>query len=292
MKLIRQKQILKQNSLIVFLAIIASCLFSNPSIGSQSTDNDGAQYVWLNQVKPANSIIKKYAIPNGYKRIITKSGSYEQFLQNLPLKPKNSELVKYDGSNVWPNNHADSIIEIDVGTRDIQQCADVVIRLYAEYLYQQKRYDDLSFNFTSGDAFPYQDYLSGKRAVVSGHSVNWAFGNRSEDTYDNFRKWLDTIFVYAGTASLARDLKRVSIKDAKIGDVFIDPGFPGHAVLIVDLAIDANGHKKAILIQGFTPAQSPHVIKSFDTDAWFSLHEGQDIDTPLWRFKASQLYRF
>lgn len=51
------------------------------------------------------------------------------------------------------------------------------------------------------------------------------------------------VYIYAGTASLEKELKPKPIADLSIGDVFIRGGSPGHAMLIVDVALNETGKK-------------------------------------------------
>ncbi|MBV6655135.1 MAG: hypothetical protein KI786_15320 [Mameliella sp.] len=46
----------------------------------------------------------------------------------------------------------------------------------------------------------------------------------------------------------------------KAGDILITPGSPRHAVIIVGRAVNANGAPVYLLAQGYTPAQSIHII--------------------------------
>ena len=64
------------------------------------------------------------------------------------------------------------------------------------------------------------------------------------------------VFSYAGTASLSRELAPVNYQDMKIGDVFIQGGHPGHAVIVVDIAVHPKTKKKVFLLaQSYMPAQ-------------------------------------
>ena len=61
--------------------------------------------------------------------------------------------------------------------------------------------------------------------------------------------------MYAGSYSLGRDLAPVTeLTEMQIGDMFIDGGFPGHVVIVVDMAVDtAGGDRVYLLAQGFHP---------------------------------------
>ena len=56
-------------------------------------------------------------------------------------------------------------------------------------------------------------------------------------SYKTFRKYLNMVFMYAGTASLSKELRTVPYTSLQAGDVFIKGGSPGHAVIVVDVAI-------------------------------------------------------
>ena len=117
--------------------------------------------------------------------------------------------------------------------------------------------------------------------------------NGAQDTgLKSFRKYLDVVFMYAGTYSLARELNSVNIDNLKIGDVFIQGGSPGHAVLVVDVVFNVSTSKKRFLLaQSYMPAQDIHVLYDFTTKSpWFE--PGDLIETPEWIFYAQDLKRF
>ena len=106
---------------------------------------------------------------------------------------------------------------------------------------------------------------------------------------------MDIIFAYAGTLSLEKELIPVHISEIQIGDVFIQGGSPGHAVIIVDLAEDINGNKIFLLAQSYMPAQDIHVLKNPENreiSPWYSVNFEADLKTPEWTFKKSDLKRF
>ena len=103
--------------------------------------------------------------------------------------------------------------------------------------------------------------------------------------------------MYAGTASLSKELKVVTDKkEMQIGDVFIVGGFPGHAVLIVDMCENKKTGEKLFLIQqSYMPAQEIHVLKNFNNDElspWYSINYYSELKTPEWTFESNQLKRF
>lgn len=52
------------------------------------------------------------------------------------------------------------------------------------------------------------------------------------------------VFMYAGTASLSKELRTVPYTSLQAGDVFIKGGSPGHAVIVVDVAIHPKTKRK------------------------------------------------
>ena len=77
-----------------------------------------------------------------------------------------------------------------------------------------------------------------------------------------------------------------------VRDVFIKGGFPGHAVLVLDLARASDKRGVALLGQSYMPAQNLHVLRPRAGAVWFELDRHRDVKTPFWRpFPWSSLRR-
>ena len=94
--------------------------------------------------------------PVGFTR--QETDGYGAYLRNLPLKPVGTLVKHYDGTVKGYQDGAYAVVDMEIGTRDLQQCADAVMRLRAEYLWHNKKYDQIHFNFTSGFR---ADYVKG-----------------------------------------------------------------------------------------------------------------------------------
>ena len=179
----------------------------------------------------------------------------------------------------------------------MQQCADAVIRLRAEYLFKTKKFGEIKFHFTSGDLMKWNEYKNGTRAFVNGNSVSFRKTENLDDSYQNFRNYLDLIFTYSGTISLNKETFPVTDnKNLKSGDVLITAGSPGHVVFIAGVSKNAEGKKLYLLAEGFTPAQSIHVLKNpFDPkiSPWYELDvNSEQTKTARYLFKPTNFRRF
>lgn len=235
---------------------------------------------------------ERFAPPPGCRRLDPAAGSFGAWLRHLPLRPAGEAVRYFDGRIKPDQSGVAAVIDIDVGRSDLQQCADAIIRLRAEYLRSVQRDADLSFRFTSGDRYSYAAWRAGRRPVVSGRNVGWTSVGARADTRPGFRSWLDIVFTYAGTVSLQRELAAVrDPSQVEPGDVLIQPGTPGHAVLVVDVAVTGSGERRVLLAQSFMPAQDIHVLNNPAGGVWYGL-AGQAIATPEWTFAPADLRRF
>jgi hypothetical protein len=130
--------------------------------------------------------------------------------------------------------------------------------------------------------------------IPEGMGFRWSPSARSDASHASYRKWLDAVFNWANTGSLARDTERVAPEDLRAGDFVVQPGGPGHAVLVLDVARAADGRRALLLGQGFMPAQSFHVLRPSRASAWFVVEPGAvGLDTPFWpAFPWKTLRRF
>ncbi len=211
--------------------------------------------------KSGSSVQERIRVPEGFERVKTEKNSYGQYLRDLPLKPDGSDIKLYNGEVTNKDVHV-AVLDIDVGTRDLQQCADAVIRLRAEYLYGQGLYEKIHFNFTNGFNADYLNWMNGKRIAIDGNKTHWINKTGYSKEYSSFRKYLDVVFAYAGTLSLSKEMKNISIEAMQIGDIFLKGASPGHAVIILDMAENKKtGEKIFTIAQSYMPAQDIHILK-------------------------------
>lgn len=248
-------------------------------------------------ITPGGATIKsRFKAPEGFQRVATRPNSFAAYLQNLPLKPHGAKVHYYNGAEKSNNGVYLAVVDMDLVKGDLQQCADAIMRLRGEYLFEQKQYDQIKFNFTNGFEAPYKKWKEGYRIKVDGNKVSWYKSKAPSSSYSEFKKYLRMIFIYAGTLSLAKELKPKSIKDIEIGDVFIQGGSPGHAVIVVDMAINARrGERRFLLAQSYMPAQETQILMNpvnSSTNPWYSNLAADQIRTPEWIFSIEDLKRF
>jgi hypothetical protein len=253
------------------------------------------EYPWLTHAA-ARTIAVSILPPVGFERISVQSGSYGEWLRHLPLRPDASGVVLHDGRPVTDHGTVAAVIDIDVGRSDLQQCADAVMRLRAEYLFSRRMTDLIGFALFSGERYRFAAYVEGTTPAQAGERIVWRHGRPQGDGHADLRRWLDIVFGFASTRSLARELRPVDrIAEAAIGDVFIQPGNPGHAVVIVDIAADGVGRRLALLAQSSMPARDMHLLRNTldpQLGAWFPLVEGRPLSTPGRVFLPNELKRF
>lgn len=258
-------------------------------------------YQWLDSYALKDCIPMRIEVPEGFARVRVEPDGWQHWLRYLKLSPADTPIEYYNGDTKRNTKGHVAVVAIDVGKQDLQQCADAVMRLRAEYLFTKKMFGAIAFDFTSGDRAEYIHYAKGYRLKLAPKTfkVSWELKGEKNHSYKTFKDYMKMVFIYAGSASLALEIDPVkSVKDLQIGDVFIQGGFPGHAVIVLDIAEQAGtGNRKFLLAQSYMPAQSIHILvnpnsKSKSKDPWFELSDGQELKTPDWTFKSSDLKRF
>lgn len=266
-----------------------------PAARAPSTPVDrSAVYAWRASGATGDALVDRIAPPEGFTRIEQAKGTFGAWLRTLPLMPAGTRVLSYSGEEIRSGTHENvaAVVDVDIGTADLQQCADSVIRMHAEWTWSSGKRDQ-SYRAASGLAMPLSRWLRGERLVPEGNKLEWqATGNKSPDDHATLRRYLDAVFTWANTVSLARQAQPVAPADVAPGDFFVLPGNPGHAVLVLDLARASDGRMVALLGQGFMPAQSFHVLRPNASTTWFSLDPASDVKTPFWRpFPWSSLRR-
>jgi len=253
-------------------------------------------YPWLEGHAGTSGLLYQLGLPQGYERVAVQPHSFGWWLRHLPLKAPGAPVMLHDGRPKGRQDVHWRVLDIDTGRRDLQQCADAVMRLRAEYLYACGQHGQIHFNFTSGDRADYSRWRQGYRPLIQGQQVQWRKTAAADDSYAGFRAYLNTVFAYAGTYSLSRELRPVADPgDLQPGDVFIQGGFPGHAVIVVDVARHRQTGKKIfVLAQSYMPAQDMHILHNPNNpqlSPWYEVPR-DGLHTPEWYFEAGSLKRF
>ena len=197
---------------------------------------------------------ERFPTPAGYTREAAPEGSFQQYLRRYPLKADKSPVLLYDGSEKGNQGAHEAVFDLPVFDSDLQQCADSIIRIYAEYFWSTGNQDRIAFHLTNGFLMDYPSWREGNRLQVDGNQVSWVKKASYDDSYETFLLYLEYVMMYAGTLSLNEECTPISPDQLKAGDMFIKGGSPGHCVMVADVAVDGNGDACFLLAQGYMPA--------------------------------------
>jgi hypothetical protein len=243
-----------------------------PPANSQLFTANNSQLPASGNTNPAN--IGEVPLPSGYTRVTATNDSFTSWLRNIKIK-KDPKVYLYNGRPKRNQDAQFAVLNIPVGTKDLQQCADAVMRMRAEYLYQYNRLSEISF------------------ADNNGKKYNCPSGADRK----SFEHYLESVFAYCGTASLEKQLRPVPhFKEIQPGDVLIRGGYPGHAVMVMDVAVDSTGHKIYLIAQSYMPAQDIHLLRNpndKNLNPWYSVDgDNSFIYSPEWTFTQHELRRW
>lgn len=259
MKSKRKKPFIIITAVVLIIAAAAFIIFRRPNERLINPEGD--------------TVITRFNVPEGFERMLAPQGSFGRFLQELPLLPDGSLVHYYDGS-IKLNSYHEAVLEHTLPGIDLEQCADVVMHLYAEYLYSQERYEEIGFHFVNGFYCDFASWAKGMRPNVNGEEVTWLQSAQPDSSRESFNNYLRIVYAYSSTLSLEKEMAPVSEEELAVGDVFIRGGSPGHVVIVVDMAVNPQtGEKRFMLLQGNMPSQQAHIIKNtFEpgVSPWFS----------------------
>ena len=216
--------------------------------------------------------------PQGYERPAADEKSLTAFLRNYSVKEDKSPVLLYNGEQKGNQTAHTAVFAMPMESGNLQQCADSIMRVYAEYFWKIQEYDRIRFHFVSGFLADYGKWREGYRIAVNGNQVSWVKSAGFDDSYESFCKYLRMVFAYAGTLSMEKESKPLQFSEMEVGDVFLKGGSPGHVVMVIDVCEDKKGNKAFLLGQGYMPAQEFHV-----------LHNPQNEEDP-WYYQADMSY--
>jgi len=213
------------------------------------------------------SFVKQIPLPPGYQRVINSNTSFGHWLRNVSLK-KNKTVYLFNGDKKANQSAQFAVLDISVGDQDLQQCADAVMRLRAEYLFHTGQFEAIRFKDNAGKTYSFTAPYSKA----------------------HLQQYLLTVFGMCGSASLSKQLHPVQTDSVQSGDVFIRGGFPGHAEIVMDVAENKEGKKIILLAQSYMPAQDIHILVNplnEKLSPWYEIN--RDIISPEYQFTKNEL---
>lgn len=236
----------------------------------------------------------RICVPKGFTRIAYKKNSFGRFLENYPMCENGQPVLLYDGKKKGNQDAHVAVFDMDVTEGDLQQCADSVIRMYAEYFYKQKQYDKMKFHFVNGFSCDFDKWSKGMRVSINGNDTSWYQGAEADDSKETLESYLRMVFSYASTLSMEQESEQIKSNEIEVGDIFIKGGSPGHVVMVVDVCENEKGEKAFLLAQGYMPAQQFHVLKNplHEENPWYYETElCYPFETPEYIFEEGSLMR-
>ncbi|QEC69566.1 hypothetical protein FRZ67_20500 [Panacibacter ginsenosidivorans] len=225
--------------------------------------------------------IYEIPLPEGYKRVTMPDASFGAWLQKIKLR-KNNTVYLYNGQPKPDQTLHYAVLDFSTGNKDLQQCADAIMRLRAEYYFSRNEYSKINFK-SANKNFNFQDWL-------------YRINNPEQDKHNLMLQFMQDVFINCGTYTVDEMTGNIAMKEMQPGDILVKAGSPGHAMVVADVAVnEITGKKIYLLAQGYMPAQDMHIVinpNNKKLSPWYEVDKHSKVITPGWIFEENQLKRW
>jgi len=283
----------KTTTMPIYFHLLSALLF----VSSCTDTENGIETKPTKKITGINAeTIRGISLPQGFNYVDDNDSVYSNWLLGLHLK-ENKTVYLYNGK---PKSNQDvqyAVLNIDIGKKDLIQCADAAMKLRADYLFEKHLYDQIKFLATSGDEISFESWLKGVRWKAQGTKlVSYNIFKEVSNIQQEYNLFMELVFSYCGTYSLSKQLKPINDNSSiQPGDVFVYGGFPGHAVTVMAVAKNKKDEKIFLLSQGYMPAQDIHILKNYantELSPWYAISDIYPLYTPQWQFEIGSLKRW
>lgn len=240
---------------------------------------DGFNHTIFLNDQPYQILSERFSPPQGFRRVTEDSVSFGAWLRRLPLLPENAPVKDYRNRIIKKagDSTVAAVVAYDIKGRHLEQCMDILLRLWAEYLSIQGRQKAIQLPMPDGLMLSWTDWSAGKRPDLRGLNFYLQKNAAPDSSFRNFQRYLNTIFEYSGTQTFYHHYARIPAEAMQIGDFIVKKGRDGHAVIILDLVEDAAGNRRALIGQGDTPACQLYVLRYKVDDPWFPVDISESV---------------
>src|SRR5678809_720544 len=157
------------------------------------------------ETKPGNKIatlipetIRGISLPQGFNYVTDGDSAYSNWLLDLKLK-KSKTVYLYNGKLKSNQDVQYGVLNIDIGKKDLIQCADAAMKLRADHLFEKHLYDQIKFISTSGNELSFENWLKGMRWKVQGAKlVSYNTPNEEPNIQQEYNSFMEFVFTYCG----------------------------------------------------------------------------------------------
>lgn len=264
-------------SLPIFLCLLSCCTNTSKQESPDSTLQDSTIITESSKslILDGNTVRTRFGVPEDFERIAVTPGSFEEFLQNLPLKPIDSRAILYNGSVSKDSLYRTvSVVDMPIDSLNLQHSHESIIRLRADYLYKTKQFDKISFIIKDNTTLDFNRWLQGYRIESKGKNLKLKkLENEREMNYQNFRAYLHDVFKFTDAESFKQNLRLIKDDDDDnefgIGTIIMSGRAPYDAVIVVDMIEMTGSHPYSymkapgvLLAYGNSPAQEIAITRS------------------------------
>ena len=192
----------------IYFQLLTALLFTISSCTDTKNNIERSQTEKITGINIEN--IRRISLPQGFTYVEDGDSAYSNWLLDLELKK--SKIVYLYNRKLKSNQDVQfGVLNIDIGKKDLIQCADAAMKLRADHLFEKHLYDQIKFISTSGNELSFENWLKGMRWKVQGAKlVSYNTHNEEPNIQQEYNSFMDFVFTYCGTYSLSKQLKAVN----------------------------------------------------------------------------------
>jgi len=282
----------RMNETILFALMLLFLLASGGSAEPISK-----AYPFSMEYNPDRTLLNTIRTPSGYERFPTKKmNMFMAWITNLPLKPKDFPVVKWDTQKLMSADSTCGVIDIGVTSMN-QKDADMPIHLVLEFLRAANQLEQYPILVSDGDTVKYENWLNGKYTKDARGNLIYKKGDARQSTEKEYYRYLEFVMSRIDSRTLLHNLIPIEAKDVAPGCLYVqfspeDADSIGHTSIIFDVAVGKTDESNLLLLAGWggIPAHNLYIARPLPVSSaiWFTVDE---LKEHLAEYGKGQFYK-
>jgi len=296
-RLLRQYEIqIKEKRMKKSILFVSLFLFLLPLFVTAGPINQA--YPFAMDYDPDHTILNSIRTPAEYERYPAKKMNiFMAWITNMPLKPANHPVVKWDTQLEMGPDSTSGVIDLGITSKN-QRDPDVAIQLVIEFLRVANQLENFPILIGATDTVSYAKWLSGKYASDGRGNLIYKEGETRESNEKEYYRFLEFVMGRINNETLLYNLTPVDEKDVAPGCLYVqhnpdDPDAIGHTAIIFDVAVKKTDESDILLIPGWggETAHNIYIARPLPVSAakWFTV---DDLKKHLDKYGPGKFYKF